>query len=342
MTGCGMYMFLMLWGMGLFCTLGSFVVKPRDQGPFFFKIGLAFLIPAILWTRSMILAPKREAEAKRKAKLAEQTKEAQEQQQLSELEGLAKYHRMDENAARRYQEGVAAIHQLGILMQQSVYQEQEKDWALLGGVAEGIAGPVAGVLTAVDAMQDNEKIRAQNAARREWGARQNAFYQDLARQAHRERPVALSMEELREKYEAVLSWDPDTLFSLLRLTDVQAEVDEITGAVTVSAHWQQKDNSICIDGTLRAKLYTAAGVCVGCAYLVLPMTGTVGFKGYLEGICVEPKEPGPYTVILEPVDLWELAAKGNAASRKTGVLSVSKHRKIVAQIKTRYQNEIGE
>lgn len=66
--GCGTYLFLMTWGMGIFCIVGSFIVNPRSQAPMFFQIGVAFLVAAIFWTRSMINAPKRKAEEEKAKK----------------------------------------------------------------------------------------------------------------------------------------------------------------------------------------------------------------------------------------------------------------------------------
>ena len=41
--------------------------------------------------------------------------------------------------------------------------QKEKDWAVHGGIANGIAGPAAGAVTAAKIMKDNEGIRANNA-----------------------------------------------------------------------------------------------------------------------------------------------------------------------------------
>lgn len=338
--GCGTYLFLMTWGMGIFCIVGSFIVNPRSQAPMFFQIGVAFLVAAIFWTRSMINAPKRKAEEEKAKKRGEQTKREQEEKTLAHMEGLEKFHYMDTEDARKYQEGFAAIRELGVIMQQSVYQEKKKDWAILGGIADGIAGPAAGLVTAVNAVNDNAKIEAENAARREWGAKQNAFYRDLAMQAERERPRALSMTELQKKYTTLLSWSPATLVSLIRFSDTNADIDEQTGAVLVSTAWQQKNKSICIDGALRAKLYTSSGECAGCAYLVLPKTGTAGFNGELSGICASPKKSDSYTVQIEPVDLWELTSKENAKPRITDYLTDYEHRQLVSDYEAKYLSEL--
>lgn len=41
-------------------------------------------------------------------------------------------------------------------------KQKEKDWSIRAGAAHGIAGPVAGALTALEVMQENEKIREYN------------------------------------------------------------------------------------------------------------------------------------------------------------------------------------
>lgn len=285
----------------------------------------------------------REAETQKEKKLREQKIRGQEEHHLAHMVGLAKFHYMDVEDARKYQEGIEAIRQLGFMMQQSVYQEKKNDWAVLGGIAEGIAGPAAGITTAVNAINENAKIEAENAARREWGAKQNAFYQDLAMQAERDRPTVLSMSELMAKYKADLSWSPSTLFTLLKLSDTRVNVDTQTGAVLVSTTWKQNDKSVCIDGALRAKLYTGAGQCVGCAYLVFPKTGTVKFEGNLSGICASPKMSASYyTVRIEPADLWELASTENVASRRSGnLLTDADHRRFVANSEARFLSELN-
>ena len=45
---------------------------------------------------------------------------------------------------------------------QGMQQKNEKDWAIRAGAANGIAGPVAGMATILDTMQENEKIRVYN------------------------------------------------------------------------------------------------------------------------------------------------------------------------------------
>ena len=337
--GCGTYLFMMTWGMGIVCTFGSFIVQPRSQAPTFLMIGILCLIAAGIWTYYRISAPKRAAQEKKQKKISEQSTLESEQRTLAHTEGLEKYHKMDVDEARKYQEGIAAMRQLGSIMQKSVYQERELDWAVLGGLAEGIAGPVAGIVTAANVMQDNARIREKNAERRDWGVRQNLHMQELANQAARKSPTALTMTQLESKYVADMSWSPDTLLSLITIVSSQAIIDPETGAVTVKVSWKQADKTICVDGALRAKLYTNQNKCAGCAYLVFPKNGTASLKGTLSGICVYPRVSSSYTIRIEPVNLWELASTQITSIRKTDNLTAEMHKKLVDEYETKFETE---
>ena len=275
----------------------------------------------------------------REIALIEITPQEEKQKRYAHIEGLEKYHQMDVDDAQDYQKGIDAARELGIILQKSVYQEKEKDWALLGGIANGIAGPGAGISTAVNAMQENERIRAENAKRRQQGAEMNAFYQDLAFRAAQKKPVARTMEQLDKEYDAIMSWSPKTLFSRIIIKSKTAISDWKSGAVNVYVEWEQKSKSLCIDGALRAKIY-AENKCVGCAYLVLPKEGTAKLSGKISGVCARPKiEASDYSVEIEPVDLWELAPKGKKS--KTDNLTLEKHREIVAKYEKDFQDELA-
>lgn len=63
---------------------------------------------------------------------------------------------------RLKKEGQEAIRQVGFLISSSAAQQKKSDWAILGGIAEGIAGPAAGVAVAMDAIQKNAEIEKWN------------------------------------------------------------------------------------------------------------------------------------------------------------------------------------
>lgn len=56
------------------------------------------------------------------------------------------------------------LRDLNLYSRQYLTGEMERDWATLAGVANGIAGPAAGLATALEVQRENEAIRARNAA----------------------------------------------------------------------------------------------------------------------------------------------------------------------------------
>lgn len=304
--GCGTYLLLMTWGMGLVCTIGSFVVQPRSQAPAAAAVGAVFLIVAIIWTYFVARAPIKEAAKKQAEKQKEYLEKESEQKYLSTLRGLEKYRKMDEADAAAYARGIEAMRQLGTIMQQSVYQEKEKDWAILGGIADGIAGPVAGIVTAANVIQDNARIREENEARRAWGAQQNLYMRSLASQAEASRPYAMSMEELKKYFRADFWKKPSEFLKMLNLKTVSIIPEPYSNAVTVKASWTRSEN-ICIDGAIRAMLYDDEEQYLGCAWLVLPKVGTASDSGELTGICANPLSKNVANVKYEAISLWELA-----------------------------------
>ena len=58
--------------------------------------------------------------------------------------------------------GEQALRQLGMIY--AGQQQKESSWAIVGGIAEGIAGPAAGIMAAANTMENNRKIQAYNAS----------------------------------------------------------------------------------------------------------------------------------------------------------------------------------
>lgn len=65
---------------------------------------------------------------------------------------------------RAVQEGQEALMQLGMIY--AGQQQKEGDWAIVGGIASGIAGPIAGIMAASETIANNSKIREHNEAMR--------------------------------------------------------------------------------------------------------------------------------------------------------------------------------
>lgn len=273
-------------------------------------------------------------------KFIEQCREERQQYKRAHTFGLKKFSDISLDDSRKYEAGLRSLQMLGMMMETSVYQEKEKDWAIRGGLANGIGGIGAGIVTAVDTMRQNDRIRSENEARREWGARQNQMFQELAAEAASKAPDYLPVSALEKKYIAITAWSPYTLMEKMSIFLDEVVVDNQTGAVTVFAKWQSYNRELCIDGAFRAKLYTPEGQCAGCAYLVLPKTGTAQFKGRMNGVCAAPKHADSYQVKFEPVDLWELAAKGTEDFPRAEKLTQEEHEQIVRELEANYLAEL--
>lgn len=227
---------------------------------------------------------------------------------MSKYRGLDKYHAMNNINPIKSKEGADAIRQVGVLLQQSVYKEKEKDWATLGGIADGIAGPVAGIATAVSVMQENERIRQDNAARAEWGKQKKAEMFNLANSYENESSKIrrISMKDIKEKYRADFWQSPADFLTMLELETVKIEPYTYCDSVIIETKWRCKEK-ICIDGSIRAKLYDTNGLYVGCAYLILPSNGTSSTEGIIRSVCAKPLSQNIAKVEYEAISLWELS-----------------------------------
>lgn len=188
--------------------------------------------------------------------------------------------------------------------------QKEHDWAVHGGIASGIAGPAAGVVTALDVQQKNAAIRAQNEANMPLVAFATMHYGDTAN-GYRAQANHYASLAAGTKDKLLMDQDPQQVFANLLIENAEVMVSE-TGAVTVEADFTKKDayriyESIdpAIDGTVAARLWQN-GRQVASAYFVLPVEGVTD-KVRLSAISTKPiAENANYTVSFEAVDLWAI------------------------------------
>jgi hypothetical protein len=85
---------------------------------------------------------------------------------LRKLHGLEKKRAMLKNeiAALQQRKAQALAELSGASKPVTAQWQKEKSWAAWGGIADAIAGPAAGVMTALQVQQDNQRIREQNIA----------------------------------------------------------------------------------------------------------------------------------------------------------------------------------
>lgn len=192
--------------------------------------------------------------------------------------------------------------------------EKEKDWALWGGVAEGIGGLGAGISTALDMQAENVEIRARNERQRaenmDTAVSMYSFQNSMIDDARKENQ---NTQNKLAPYNAMLNRAKSAIVSNKPGTDAIKELDfgntkvQISpyGAFSVEVDVTQRNeltvgyDSAVVDGTIAAELYQK-GKCVGSALCVLPLKGTES-PVTIKGICKGGANPDlPYEVKFKP------------------------------------------
>lgn len=169
-------------------------------------------------------------------------------------------------------------------------QEKTHDWATAGGIAEGIAGPAAGLAVALDTMNENAKIEARNAQTKQvyTTAANNILQRDyfgegrnvgkkITSLENRAKPLQEALDALEEK--VVLNGiDKSVLSKYLKVTycNVEKRNSNIL-YVTVSLRNNYTADvpdgvTIVVDGTLSANIY-CGDILVGSAIAAFPTFG---------------------------------------------------------------------
>ncbi len=182
------------------------------------------------------------------------------------------------------------------------------DWAINGGIANAIAGPAAGIISAQNTINQNNAIDKFNKETRDIA---DWLWQRLfVRLSEIGAKLSKYTEEIEKtKTKLVSTISDEEVFSSLKMTNKKIQKSE-TGALTVTVYVDVKekikvfgDVPTVVDGTLKAKIYQNETI-VGEALLVLPKYG-VDSKTKLEGMCLDlPKTNTPYEVKIEPYHLW--------------------------------------
>ena len=188
-------------------------------------------------------------------------------------------------------------------------QQREYNWGIWGGIADGIAGPGAGIATAISIQETNAKIRTQNEATMKTIIPQYMF---ITNNASQNRKNALEIEKqiqiVKEKLidEEILEED---IFKNLSITNTSIEVSE-TGAFKISAVVEVKnpffifdDVPAVADGTICAHVFED-GIEIGSANLVFPVNG-IYQKNCIQGIGLSgAHKDKKQTIVFSPEDMW--------------------------------------
>ena len=244
-------------------------------------------------------------------KRAEERKEFERLNKYSDLTGKAKRIAMLTDRAAELRAEAKIQDQYAQMLMRSG-QQKERDWALWGGVADGIAGFGAGVSTAIDLQMQNIQIRAENEKRRQ-AALPGYMFMTSNAQGNRSNADAIMKEIENFKLKLVSEDSSAELMKKISFSHTDVLVSE-TGAAMVCTCASVDPNfkifedvPAIVDGTIIAKIYDGDQLC-GTAQLVLPVYG-LGQNIPLNGICIDCCKPGKtYTAKFSAKNLWAMEA----------------------------------
>lgn len=247
---------------------------------------------------------------------------------LTSLSGVEKRKTMLLNLVQDYdvrinalKEGEEALKTLGVAFLEQ--QKKETSWAIMGGIADGIAGPAAGLAVAAETMANNRKVQEHNAS-----MRQAAM--DIMRGAPKLSGDRYDLEKEREKIlrqitktdDKIALSHPDatTIWGNIEIKDVTITRNSskvLAATMTVSLKeslvLDVPDNvRMVIDGTIKGSI-SLDNIHVGEVLFPLPIYGIPTKKGVeitLDGFCINStKTPGEYTLRLnDKQNIWVMEA----------------------------------
>ena len=189
-------------------------------------------------------------------------------------------------------------------------QQKERDWAIWGGIADGIAGFGAGVATAIDIQMENNQIREENKQRMK--AALPAYLSITDSASNNIRNANCIMEEIESfKLKLISNISKESLMENITFSNTDIMISEIGSALICTVASLKPDFVIfddvpaIVDGTILAEIYDGERLC-GTAQLVLPVYG-LGQNITLNGICLECCNPNTkYTVKFVAKNLWAM------------------------------------
>ena len=208
---------------------------------------------------------------------------------------------------------------LGIVIRQSAAKEKTTDWSIAGGIAEGLAGPAAGLAVAADVMRKNAEIEERNRQNQAAVDRMADNFTtstleslpDIAPLRRKSRNLEYEMKKLSEK--VVLSdIDQSSIQNALKITDYsvsqcKSNALELTLEISNSLSVDNVPENVQLttDGSFTGTIY-AGDLLVGTVNIPLPVFGVgCGSKETVKAFCGKYSKNGKnYTVDFKPNNLW--------------------------------------
>ncbi len=196
--------------------------------------------------------------------------------------------------------------------------QHEKDWAIAGGIADGIAGPAAGIATAIKVQNDNAAARVKKEGYR-------SEYLDAQSKELKYQNKAKNKQYILDVLENKLCDENDIQkkFEMLSFSDFKAS-DSYGGGknitvgfnVSINGKIQIIDSDAVIDGSVKINVLDKTGNNIGCGYYCAPGfdetdLNKVGFSNCdnPKVLCIIDDYDKKYNLSdlsfsVEPVKLW--------------------------------------
>lgn len=202
----------------------------------------------------------------------------------------------------------------------SAVTTREKDWALYGGIAEGLAGGAAGVATALEIQAENAQIRANNKANLNnlYAATTSVRFNVYDKQREAEEDIKYYRGKISKINALIVDEDPaDDLIGLLGLKVKSLKRHTATGNVGVTVSFNKVDDykmggkiDSYIDGGFRANI-VKDGKTVATTIFSLPKKGSQKagsiksvFKSVPKTIEIAANKAEGCEILFEPCHLW--------------------------------------
>lgn len=198
----------------------------------------------------------------------------------------------------------------------SMYKVNESDWAIMGGIANGLAGPAAGLATTADIQQKNAAIRAHNASQQPIINTVQSYTRGKVATAQ---GVVDTLKKWIEQAKIALigPMSTEVVFQYLSFKDVKIEITECKSIIISTRPELKKDLVIFddisahADGAVKVVL-VQQGHKIGETQLVFPTWGIgTRFAQQLKAYCIDPTIldcNAPIDVKFEPIHLWAMEA----------------------------------
>ncbi len=224
--------------------------------------------------------------------------------------GLSKMQKIVDDTNKHRQEAPAKMAEAARKMAGVVGKhEKEGDWAIAGGIAQGLGGIGAGIAAAANTQIKNAEIRERNAQR---DAQATQLY-TLANQVNDTRLDLINADSALSDWRVSVDEDTSSLFRRLSIS-----VGKITSFHTVEITFTMTDSSYPykVDGYLKMITHTANGKFLGEKIIPIPLWEKDRHSAVLD--CNVPYDPsttgyggfgGSKDVIInfEPYILWKIS-----------------------------------